>query len=502
MEANNIKIKFSPFEALLIGEKNRIVKRQPQKNTVFVTRLNKVRKTVNLRELFDLKSDSSSSRNGSSGKFEKVCDFLKHSTKIKKVRKTEMYNIKKKKKRKDVYCYEFGGRKLIVKGDEFVEFKVRDDDHEEPEIIDKVYKHKINEKQEKNEKKTPVKFKPDFKFKETLEEKIVNKFHNRRLRSKSLPDNLLLMDMQKIRKTRQAPRAPDGKFIKTNERPNNVTPRQKFLSKYLHEIYLKKNKDVFNKEPKVIVDSDESDSEEPYSSDDDIIVLSESNKKFDVTESESKLNQISVRYHQKYSCAAINFPPYPKYIKPSDFDDDDHLIDILYEDQPRSLKSEAKENFSEIRRAKAKAEISSPSPAKIMKVYEKKKQTADDDIEVLYDSRMEGGKKNKETLKRKNGFVVRNEEKKHGFNINIEGKKNGFNFKIDEKKNGLNVQSEERKNGYNARIDQPPTMDNHLLEGTNLGTLFFESTDGNDIFLGNFVKPVLNDSPFGTIPSV
>lgn len=500
MEGNNIKIKFSPFEALLIGEKNRVVKRQPQKNTVFVTRLNKVRKTVNLRELFDLKSDPSSKRSRTTEKFENVCDFLKHSTKVKKVRKTEIYNnIKKKRKQKDVYCYEFGGRKLIVEGDEFVEFKLRDG-NDEQEIVEKIHKH---EKREKSEKKTPVKFKPDFKFKETLEEKIVNKFHNRRLRSKSAPENLVLSDIQKIRKTKQSSRGPDGKFVKSNGRPNNVTPRQKFLSKYLHEIYLKKNKDMFNKEPKVIVDSDDSDTEEPYSSEDDsddVILLSESNKKFDLNQSETKLDQISVRYHQKYSTGALNFPPYPKRIKPSDFDDDDHLINILYEDTPRSLKSEAKENFVKFRKALERAEMG--SPAKKMKVYEKKKPNEKDDIEVVYDSRMEKREKgNQGNCKRRNGFVVKTEGEKNGFCVKIEGRKNGYNAQIDKKKNGLMIKNE-KKNECDYRIDQPPPKDNHLIEGTNLGNLFFDRVDGNDIFLGNFVKPVLNDSPFGTIPSV
>lgn len=351
------KIKFSPFEALLIGEKNKIVKRQPLRNAIFVTRLSKVRKTINLRELFDLKNAPPKKR-------------------ITECKKTE--------KRKNLYCFEFEGRKLIVKGNEFVEFKV---------------------KPEKNEKKKCVKFKPDFKFKETLEEKIVNKFQNRRKNHLSKPNI-------ENRSKRLLARSP-SKY---------ETHKLKSLSIYIERLCEKKIQENCRRD-----------------CDDDCKVVKE------IIRSPPVLNnRVAKKFCENYSPPLIRLPPYPKNIKQSDFDDNECLMDILNEhrkDRPKELK-----------------------------VYRKKKSISSD-IEVVYDSRLDSEDENRR-------------------------------LKLESERRIRNLIRSKRRNGFNSRIDEPLNIDDHLIEGTNLGTLFFNTSNGDNVFLGNFVRPFLVDSPFGSLPSV
>ena len=111
MSSKSPAIKFSPFEALFIGEKNKILKRQPGKNTIFVSKIHQENKKFNLRDLFDIEKNDIKSENEEGVIFkmpQRVRDFLK----------TRKLNNKSCKSKIDNIYFKVKKQKIFIKNNE------------------------------------------------------------------------------------------------------------------------------------------------------------------------------------------------------------------------------------------------------------------------------------------------------------------------------------------------------------------------------------------------
>ncbi|KAL0276920.1 UNVERIFIED_CONTAM: hypothetical protein PYX00_004382 [Menopon gallinae] len=432
MPAEAPVIKFSPFEALLIGEKNKIIKRKPTKNVVFITCLNNRKKSFDLRALFDVEDENAKYK-----KSRKV--LLKNKKKFRYGKNNNSTNsnvnhVTKSHSDSEVYCYEYEGRKVIVKNNELI--KVR--------------------KRNKNNQSNKVRFKPDFKFKETLEERIVHKIRKRKNLKGKIIGNGMISRVQKKPANRHCLRGKNGKFIRRDEYEQMMNGNDtKYLSNYLKHLYAKKGKDVLKAKPQNGVKRRQS------CTIDKIIGLPKKRIKM---ESDNILDDISKQYYENLFSKELQFPPLPTDLKVCDFDNDSSLLDIVYTSQPEASKEYGSEEDAGIAQRR-----------KGLKMYERKRSSSCrfDGIQELFNNSMKENCINK-------SLNVNKIENINKSNVIVKGRRNGLNYLIDER----------------------PTKDNHLLSQNKFRSLFYKTASGTETYLGNIIKPVLLNSPFGRLPDI
>lgn len=334
-------IQFSPFEALLIGEKNKILKREPMKNTIFVRRLKHRNRTFNLRDLFDLENDCSKSENQDVifKMPQRVRDFLK-TRKLKS-------DCKNKQEAEDILYFDFKGQKMIVKNND--------------------------------QKKTQANMKFKKKFKNNFDIKVIRKLlkHKKRIKStrniRRKGSGFVIKDLEsKQCIKRHLLRGKDGKFISRKEyqdlKLQEISTKQKYLTNYLHQLYLKRSS-LFSS--KGTLDKNENLNEiQAQLSIENFVKVPQSHKQFDITAPEALLNDISEKYYNCNCQENFQFPKFPDLIKLTDFDDDKNLLDIVYENFPK-VKFHSEDIFYDFSDVLKNAQILSPE--KTIKMYEKKK---------------------------------------------------------------------------------------------------------------------------------
>lgn len=426
-------IKFSPFEALLIGEKNRIIKRKPTKNVVFITCIKRRKKSFDLRALFDVEDENASYKN-SRKVLLKNRKFRYNENNKGNSNNNNNNGDHKKKSHSDskVYCYEYEGQKVIVKNNELI----------------KIHKRK------KNNQLNKVRFKPDFKFKETLEERIVHKIRKRKnLKGKTI-GNVVINRVQKNTNHRHSLRGKNGKFIRKEEYEEMMNGKDTaYLSNYLKHLYAKKGEDMLKEKPRNGVKRKRSCC--------DVIGLPKKRIKID---SDNILEDISKQYYENLLSKELHLPPLPADLKECDFDNDSSLLDIVHKCQPEASKAcEIKEDAGIAQRRKG------------LKMYERKRSTSCrlEGIQELFTSSM------KENCINKSVNVIKLDNLSKN-NAVVKGRRNGLNYSIDER----------------------PTKDNHLLSQNKFRSLFYKTASGTETYLGNIIKPVLLNSSFGRLPDI
>lgn len=338
-------VKFSPFEALLIGEKNKVLKRQPMKNTIFITRINHQNKTVNLRELFDL--DKNNTKTNSKDVFfkmpQRVCDFSRGRIKCNRLNKNKTSNI---------LYYNFKGQKIIIKN---------------PESVKMISK-------KNNLKARKVKFKDKLKSSSKLNEKIVRKFHSHTMRRKCNSKDIKKFSRLKEFKTKKRKnmhllRGKNGKFISKAEykmqKLKEMSLKNKYLSNYLNNLY-KQNTSIYNiNQP----DQDYEKSQMQSATGSDVHVPNNS-KILNVT---NNFNKIYKAYYSNDFLETFEFPKVPIIKEGMDFEKDPNLLDLIYETFPKKIIFGCRDYCNDFSEALHFSEMLSST--KSLKIYERKRNS-------------------------------------------------------------------------------------------------------------------------------
>ncbi|EEB16811.1 hypothetical protein Phum_PHUM439070, partial [Pediculus humanus corporis] len=188
------------------------------------------------------------------------------------------------------------------------------------------------------------------------------------------------------------------------------------------------------------------------------------------SESDNCLDELSENINDDcHDNECVLFPNFPKEKTFTQYENDENLLDIIYENFPSNFKFYSQDDFCDFSDALKHAHILTQN--KNLKMYEKKK----------------------------NGFFQQGNKLTLIFNQRIPYIK----FEnIDTSEENSSFHLKPKKNGFTSLIDEPHTKKNHLITTKSFECIFLQESKNNGIFLGDLFKPFLQNSWFGRLPQV
>ncbi|KAK6618784.1 hypothetical protein RUM43_013175 [Polyplax serrata] len=439
MSTKSPAIKFSPFEALLIGEKNNVIKRQPMKNNIFITKVNRNRKTLTLRDLFDVETDHSKPVKGD-GVF-KVPQRVKEYMKNKKVKSST------DGKTQNLLYINFSRQKVVLKKNCALKSKSKNS--------------KLGAKK--------IKFNNRCTFKAAnYKAQVARKFHSYGIRTKynSSKSRKILsgtgskkFQHQNKEIKRHSLRDEKGRFISRKEYKkleSKSSSKDQYLSNYVCHLYMSESSKLLSDNAEL----EEKEEQEQVSTK----LEHEAFQELDVDCTETALDKLLVEYYTQDFLDNCILPNYPAQLEASDFDDDKQLIGYVYENFPNVIfeSQDVLQDFDD------SLKLTGIVPQeKCLKMYEKKKSgvISAEKLTVLFNNHIP-------YLRLRQ---LQNSQSHH------------YSYK-----NG--------RNGFYSVIDEPCTKKNHLITTKNFECMFLRGFESKEVFLNNFMKPLWVNSWFGRLP--